>query len=110
VFGTDAGKKGVGLPREPTCSCDGQATNRRNLLIRQLFMRRFEQHEADASVGSLVRTGQEHKVPADPEIILRNVSDRTVARAQSHDLPRIGAWWINDGSRDHSPDHGDHNY
>ena len=29
--------------------CDGLAKNRSNLLIRQLFMRRFEQHGPDAS-------------------------------------------------------------
>ena len=65
----DASEEEVCLTRKSSRRCDGLAEYRRNLLVRQLFMRRLEQHGPDGSATSLARTRLEQKMAADPRTI-----------------------------------------
>jgi hypothetical protein len=69
MFRADASEEEVCLTRKSSRRCDGLAQYRRNLLVRQLFMRRLEQHGPDGSATSLARTRLEQKMAADPRTI-----------------------------------------
>ena len=56
MFRADASEEEVCLTRKASRRCDGLAQHGRNLLIRQLFMRRIEQHGPHGSATSPPRT------------------------------------------------------